>query len=90
MSEPNKPVTITVTFNDQQSVLFSTQFHNNPTESQFEIAGRELIAVASHIRGLRLQEQLKVMKGEPPPPFAGTDRTPIGPLVKILEYKKPS
>mgnify|MGYP001589554709 FL=1 len=83
-------MTITVTFNDQHSVLFTTRFDGNPTESQFEIAGRELVAVASHLRGLRLQEQLKTAKAEPVQAPAGTDKTPIGPPAKILEYKKPS
>jgi len=60
-------VKMLITFMDN-SLDFTAKFSSppsgdNPTEAQFEIAGRELIAIADTLRNARLSGQIKTSVG---------------------------
>ncbi len=61
-------------------VGFRTAFEENPTEEQFEVAGRELVAIAAMMRTRRLDEQMKLA-----PQTGGAVAAPSGTPAQVQE-----
>ena len=58
---------IKITFPTANDIRFTTEFEGQPTESQFEVAGREMVGIAAMLRSDRIKGQLvpKVAEEKP-------------------------
>ena len=63
---------IIVVFQQDDGMLFDMKFEGQVHESQFEVAGRELIAIAQTLREHRIGKQLQVRTEAKPQQPNGT------------------